>query len=80
MEKGHLTEGEVAELCAQAENKPTLKIINEDGNAFFILGKARKTAKAAGWNKEQIDCFMAEARAGNYDNLLYVVQKYFDVV
>jgi hypothetical protein len=26
-------------------SKPILKIIGEDGNAFFILGKARKVAK-----------------------------------
>jgi len=61
-------------------NRPELKIINEDGNAFYVLGKAKNVARKAGWSKEKIDCFMTEARAGNYDNLLYVVQKYFDVV
>lgn len=60
-------------------SKPVLKIIGEDGNAFFILGKARKVAKQNEWSKQQIKTFMDEAMGGNYDHLLFVCMKYFTV-
>lgn len=59
--------------------KPKLKLVGEDGNAFFILGKAQRAAKKAGWSKEQIDAFMEEAQSGDYNNLLSTCMEYFDV-
>ena len=59
--------------------KPELKLVGEDGNAFAILGKAVRVARTAGWSQEEIQKFQAEATSGNYDNLLFVCQKYFDV-
>jgi len=59
--------------------KPKLKIIGQDGNAFFILGKAQQAAKQAGWEKEQIDGFMKEAMAGDYDHLLATCMEFFEV-
>ena len=61
------------------DEKPKLRLIGEDGNAFFILGKARKVALEAGWTKEKIDEFMTKATAGNYDHLLSVCREYFDI-
>jgi hypothetical protein len=57
--------------------KPVLKIVGEDGNAFFILGKARKVVKQNNWSEEEIKKFMDEAQSGDYDNLLRVCMKYF---
>ena len=57
--------------------KPELKIVGEDGNAFAILGKAMKVAKENDMDWEQIK---AEATSGDYDHLLQVMMKYFDVV
>jgi len=54
MKKGNLTEGEVAEPCAE-EEKPELRLIGEDGNIFNILGLATREAKRAGWSKEKIE-------------------------
>ena len=59
--------------------KPELNLVGEDGNAFFILGKAQKKAKECKWSKDQIECFMAEAMSGDYNNLLAVCMKYFNV-
>lgn len=59
--------------------KPKVKLIGEDGNAFAILTRARKAALKAGWTMEQVGKFSTEATSGNYDHLLAVVQKYFDV-
>jgi len=59
--------------------KPHLKLVGEDGNAFFILGRAQRTARNAGWSKEKIDEMMKKAQSGNYDHLLQVMMEYFDV-
>jgi hypothetical protein len=59
--------------------KPVLKIIGQDGNAFFILGKALKVARQAGWPEEQVHQFQKEATSGNYDNLLQTCMKNFEV-
>ena len=58
------------------KKKPVLKIIGTNGNAFAILGKAQKVAKENGMDWEKI---RTEATSGNYDNLLCVIMKYFEV-
>lgn len=58
------------------EKKPVLKIIGTNGNAFAILGKAQRVAKQNGMDWDKI---RTEATSGNYDNLLGVMMKYFDV-
>lgn len=59
--------------------RPKVKLIGEDGNAFFMIGRCRRAAKKAGWTEEQLDRVTKEMIAGNYDHLLATVQKYFDV-
>jgi len=58
------------------EQKPVLKIIGEDGNAFYILGKAMRVAKQ---NKMDWDAISKEAMSGDYDHLLATMDEYFDV-
>ena len=58
--------------------KPHLIAGGNDGNAFFILGRARRAAKKAGWSQEKIDQFTNEAKAGDYNHLLRTCMKYFD--
>ena len=59
--------------------KPILKIIGKDGNAFNILGLAQRAMKKAGWVKEKRDIVMNEMTSGDYDHLLQVAMKYFEV-
>lgn len=59
--------------------KPKVKLVDEDGNAFSILGRCLKEAKKSNWSKEEIERFMTEARSGDYDDLLRIVMKYFEV-
>lgn len=61
------------------DKRPKLKLVGQDGNAFNILGLAKRDAKKAGWSKEKLDQFMKEAVSGNYDHLLQTCVKYFDV-
>ena len=78
MKKSHLTEGEVAELCA--EEKPQLRLLGEDGNVFFILGKAVREARRAGWSQERIEQFKKDAMSGDYNNVLRLCMDNFDVI
>ena len=79
MKKGEPTENEVMELCAEEEEKPELRLIGEDGNVFFILGKAVREARRAGWDEERIEKFKKEAMSGDYDHALQTCMEYFEV-
>ena len=57
-------------------NKPRLKLIGADGNAFAILGAACRVAKHNGMDW---DAIRAEATSGDYDHLLATIMKYFEV-
>ena len=56
-----------------------VKIVGTDGNAFAILGKCCAAMRRANCTKEQIKEFTDEATNGDYDNLLQVCMKYFDI-
>lgn len=60
-------------------DKPKLKLICEDGNAFNLLGLARRAAHQAAWPKERWEKVRDRAISGNYDHLLAVLQEEFDV-
>lgn len=57
--------------------KPTLELSGVDGNAFMLLGKARKVALKNNMDWEKIN---AEATSGDYDHLLQTLMQYFDVI
>lgn len=57
--------------------KPTLELSGVDGNAFMLLGKARKVALKNNMDWAAIE---KEATAGDYDHLLQTLMQYFDVV
>lgn len=59
--------------------KPRLILTGENGNAFNVLGKCCLAARKAGWSKERLDAFKAEAMSGDYDNLLRTCLKHFNV-
>ena len=60
--------------------KPTVKLIGQDGNVFQIIGETVKAAKKAGWSMAKIEKFKRELMSGDYNNVLRVVQEYFDVI
>ena len=57
-------------------NKPVLRLSGNDGNAFAILGNARKVARQNNMDWEPIQ---KEAMSGDYNHLLQTMMKYFDV-
>jgi hypothetical protein len=59
--------------------KPVINLVGEDGNAFFIIGKAVKLAKQMGWTPEKIKEFKDEMISGDYYHLLTTVSKHFKI-
>lgn len=59
--------------------KPILDLTNSDGNAYMIIGRARRVAREAGWPDAEIEAFSKEASSGDYDHILQTCFKYFDV-
>ena len=59
--------------------KPKLSLVGTDGNAFAILGQAKRAANRAGWKGRDWAKFSTEAQSGDYDHLLQTCMKYFDV-
>ncbi len=59
--------------------KPTVKLIGRDGNAFAIIGAARKALKEAGYSQEEVEQYTKEAKSGDYDHLLAVTMSWVEV-
>jgi hypothetical protein len=57
----------------------TVTLVCEDGNAFAILGKVSKALRNAGVTREEIDTYVDEATAGNYDQLLRTTMRWVEV-
>ena len=55
-----------------------LKLTGEDGNAFFILGRAKQALRRAR-RSDLWEQFNKEATSGDYTNLLATCMKYFVV-
>ena len=61
------------------KEKPTVKLIDTDGNAFSIIGRVRSALQQAGADNEYVDKYLKEAMFGDYDNLLCVTMDYVHV-
>ena len=80
-------DGEKTELCEECiktlikdgeDVKPFVKLSEEDGNVFYILGKCKQAIKRI-WSEEEWTKFRDEATTGDYDHVLQTIMKYFDV-
>ena len=56
--------------------KPVLKIIGTDDNAFTLLSKAMRAARENNMDWETIQ---KEATSGDYDHLLKTLMKHFEI-
>lgn len=57
--------------------KPKIILTGKDGNAFSILGSAKRIAIE---NKMDWDKIQKEATSGDYNHLLLVMIDYFEVI
>lgn len=57
----------------------TVQLSGQDGNAFAIMSAVKSALKRYGVEKAEIDQYLAESMAGDYDNLLRVAMKWVSV-
>jgi hypothetical protein len=63
----------------EPKEKPTVKLIDRDGNAFAIMGRVKKALIKAGADKEYVRKYQDKAMSGDYENLLCVTMDYVHV-
>ena len=61
------------------DERPPVKIIGQDGNAFAIIGACQRAARRARWDKAKIDKIIEEMTSGDYNKVLCTAMKYFNV-
>lgn len=61
------------------QDKPVVKLIGEDGNAYYIIGACHKAAMKAGWTDERWQEVQKQMMSGTYDDLLCTAMRYFEV-
>ena len=60
------------------EELPEVTLVGRDGNAFNIMGLCMRAARKH-YTQEQWENIREQMMSGDYDHLLWVAQKYFDV-
>ena len=55
-----------------------VKLLGNDGNAFYILGTVKRALEKAG-HRDLAKQYMKEATTGDYNHLLAVTQEYVEV-
>ena len=68
------------ELTPAGKPKARVRLVGEDGNAFAILGRVRRGLKrtAPPHTPEEMKQFGEDARSGDYNHLLQVVERWAD--
>lgn len=56
-----------------------VKLVGEDGNAFFIIGRITQALRRAKVPADEIKLFQDEATSGDYNNVLQTAMKWVDV-
>lgn len=59
--------------------KPKCKLIGEDGNIFFILGKVSRTLKENEKADQAKECSSRVMASKSYDEALQIIMEYVDV-
>ena len=54
-----------------------VRLVGEDGNAYFIMGRVQKALKRAG-HEDLAKAYITEAMSGDYNHLLQTTMDYVD--
>jgi hypothetical protein len=57
----------------------TVELVGHDGNAYNILARCRQAMRSAGVPQAQMEAFMREATAGDYNHLLATALRWFEI-
>ena len=63
----------------EPKEKPTVKLLDTNGNAFAIIGRVQVALRQAGADEEYITRYQQEAMSSDYSNLLMVTMDYVNV-
>lgn len=55
-----------------------LQLVGQDGNAFSILGRAKRAVRVAGLDNSIWEEYQKEATSGDYNHLLATTMEFFD--
>lgn len=69
----------VKENNMSEKQKPKVKLVGTDGNAFAILGKCIRALRQAGYSSDEIAKFKKEATSSDYDHLLATCMEWCNV-
>jgi hypothetical protein len=64
-------------IRAKTNSMPVIDLTGPEGNAFVLLGYARKLSKQLGWNAEKSNSIQVEMTSGDYENLVETFDAYF---
>lgn len=59
--------------------KPKCKLIGEDGNIFFILGRVGRVLKDNGMADKEKECTDRVMASGSYEEALGIIMEYVEV-
>jgi len=58
------------------EDRPTIKLVGENGNAYAIMNRTIVGLRRARFSQSKIDEYLRRATSSNYSNLLTVTLEY----
>ncbi len=56
-----------------------VNLIGRDSNAFAIVGEVKQALRRAGVSSEEVDLYLEQAMAGDYDHLLQVTMAWVTI-
>ena len=63
----------------EENQKPTVKLVGEDGNIFFIMAKCTKALTKAGQHEKGFELVARVQLSKSYDEALRVIMDYVDI-
>jgi len=64
--------------AAELDDKPIeIDLRGEDGNAFVLVGKARRYAKDLGYSEEETENLINQMVSSDYENLIQIFDEHF---
>jgi len=67
-------------MKGEKREKPAVRLVGEDGNAFAIMGRVTRALRKAGYASDDVSEYRREAMSGDYNNLLSVTMRWVDVI
>ncbi len=63
----------------QKKKTVNLNLVGVDGNAYAIMATFSRQARKEGWNQQEIDLVLEEAKSKDYNHLLATILDHCEV-